>query len=557
MGYTKQNFKSGDVLKASQLNAMDEQIALNEAALAEKQENLVSGTNIKTINGQSILGKGNIEIVGGGGGTSVEEIPEYIELEYIQNTGTQNINTGYIIQENDTLVFEYEIPQSALDVNSDKVLFMGYNGSASSVRVGTYGNRLKFYIRWGNTTSQETGELDESVFMKGTIRLSKTEFSVNGTNLLAPTFKSWTNNMSLYVLGTKSYVKVKSFKVYNQNGELIKHYVPMLRTEDEAAGLFEKKEEVFFVNTGSGMFLYPPVNISGGSSGTQTVVGVPKLTDGQKAEVKALMDDWYNNRDVFFYEYYHNRNTYSNGSCYDASKGKFKLCCATFVQNIMMGRSIRDFLGKNNNTYSPNITKTAVSGFGYYFKFLYRQLLYGLAKKDGNGNTIGYYGFKRTKAGSDEASFSLNTYYDGSGTLYGQTFNNLNNANDMARELYEMGCEISFADLDVGDVFFSGDNTLATNVNGFNNAAWRNITHTGMVYDVHYENGHKIIEWIECTDAFGDDIAIEKNKVTDTDEFYRFMAYRTLANNMFCARFPIAFGYDPNVPNTITNTPTP
>lgn len=38
-------------------------------ALAGKQDTLVSGTNIKTINGQSILGKGNIEIQGGGTGT--------------------------------------------------------------------------------------------------------------------------------------------------------------------------------------------------------------------------------------------------------------------------------------------------------------------------------------------------------------------------------------------------------------------------------------------------------------------------------------------------------
>ena len=35
-------------------------------ALAGKQDTLVSGTNIKTINGQSILGEGNIEIQGGG-----------------------------------------------------------------------------------------------------------------------------------------------------------------------------------------------------------------------------------------------------------------------------------------------------------------------------------------------------------------------------------------------------------------------------------------------------------------------------------------------------------
>ena len=37
-------------------------------ALNTKQDNLVSGTNIKTINGESILGSGNIEITGGGSG---------------------------------------------------------------------------------------------------------------------------------------------------------------------------------------------------------------------------------------------------------------------------------------------------------------------------------------------------------------------------------------------------------------------------------------------------------------------------------------------------------
>ena len=39
-----------------------------ETALAEKQDTLVSGTNIKTINGYSILGEGNIQIQGGSGG---------------------------------------------------------------------------------------------------------------------------------------------------------------------------------------------------------------------------------------------------------------------------------------------------------------------------------------------------------------------------------------------------------------------------------------------------------------------------------------------------------
>ena len=53
----------------------DEQMADNKVYLIKDAENvyqapLVSGTNIKTINGNSILGEGNIEIQGGGGGTS-------------------------------------------------------------------------------------------------------------------------------------------------------------------------------------------------------------------------------------------------------------------------------------------------------------------------------------------------------------------------------------------------------------------------------------------------------------------------------------------------------
>lgn len=40
------------------------------SALATKQDTLVSGTNIKTINGNSLLGEGNIEIQGGGSGIS-------------------------------------------------------------------------------------------------------------------------------------------------------------------------------------------------------------------------------------------------------------------------------------------------------------------------------------------------------------------------------------------------------------------------------------------------------------------------------------------------------
>ena len=50
--------------------------ALNEAGnkIKNKQDKLVSGTNIKTVNGQTILGAGNIEISGGDSNNTIKII---------------------------------------------------------------------------------------------------------------------------------------------------------------------------------------------------------------------------------------------------------------------------------------------------------------------------------------------------------------------------------------------------------------------------------------------------------------------------------------------------
>lgn len=63
---------------------------------ATKQDTLISGTNIKTINGNDILGEGNIEIQGGGGGTTIwtGTVDEYNALTTIDP------DTVYIVMKN-------------------------------------------------------------------------------------------------------------------------------------------------------------------------------------------------------------------------------------------------------------------------------------------------------------------------------------------------------------------------------------------------------------------------------------------------------------------------
>jgi hypothetical protein len=61
----------------SNMNKIDE-------TLNNKQDVLVSGTNIKTINNQSILGNGNIEIQGGSS-INLKDIEPYIDGQWVTN----------------------------------------------------------------------------------------------------------------------------------------------------------------------------------------------------------------------------------------------------------------------------------------------------------------------------------------------------------------------------------------------------------------------------------------------------------------------------------------
>ena len=93
---------------ATKLNA-DNIVSLQE----DKQDTLVSGTSIKTINGNSLLGSGNITISGGsGGGTTVIDITDINMLEsntvltpeqfqVIEDIYNNKITTG-IIREGDS-----------------------------------------------------------------------------------------------------------------------------------------------------------------------------------------------------------------------------------------------------------------------------------------------------------------------------------------------------------------------------------------------------------------------------------------------------------------------
>lgn len=93
----KEGFVSKDELNETKKELTDE--------IVKKQDILVSGTNIKTINGESLLGEGNIEIQGGGGTGSTEVYVDEITITKDEN----NVLSAKLDQASGVTSFEYSV----------------------------------------------------------------------------------------------------------------------------------------------------------------------------------------------------------------------------------------------------------------------------------------------------------------------------------------------------------------------------------------------------------------------------------------------------------------
>lgn len=93
--HTDNNYTNEEKTKLSELNNYDDTDIKN--LIKNKQDKLISGENIKTINGESLLGSGNINVAGGssaGGGTKI--IKKYIKYKITQED-IDNFESGDIL----------------------------------------------------------------------------------------------------------------------------------------------------------------------------------------------------------------------------------------------------------------------------------------------------------------------------------------------------------------------------------------------------------------------------------------------------------------------------
>lgn len=125
------------------------------------QETLVSGTNIKTINNQSLLGSGNIDIQGGGGGGG--NVVELTKAQY-EALDPPAADTTYIITDADVVDLNDYAPASGLTELSGTVATINSNyATKQSVTARSSGY---YWPRW-NSQGVITGEYRYYVKQQG------------------------------------------------------------------------------------------------------------------------------------------------------------------------------------------------------------------------------------------------------------------------------------------------------------------------------------------------------------------------------------------------------
>lgn len=259
-----------------------------------------------------------------------------------------------------------------------------------------------------------------------------------------------------------------------------------------------------------------------------TAISLPELTITQKSEIKNLMNLYLDNKSKFVYDGSFRRESYAypqavsslngdiNGCTY---KGKYILNCGLFAQMIWMGRKINDF------SSSPKTAISKAFNWGYYFDFRSAKKAYGIKKSSG------YY----------EGNTYINDYGD-------RKFITFDNAAAMAQELYQLGFEIPYSKIDIGDlVFYRSSNISDGDTDGLEQSSFRYITHVGVVYDV----VDHIPTIIESSSAYA--AAIGKCGLRDdVTKFGNMRASGIEQRVVMAARHPSAFKVPCNVPSNFT-----
>lgn len=192
----------------------------------------------------------------------ISQLPtEYQEVEYIQSSGTQYIDTGVVA----TSGFEIDIKINIDTVTGSMapILYAHEPSEPYKRNFIAYTSSKKMEIDAGDKITQTSVTLTGDDVIKASNVENNFYLTVNGTNY-TPTVTTAASNLeysgrTMHLLHGNGYdVGYTSGKVYyckiTVDGTLVRSFVPCYRKSDNVAGLYDLVNNVFYTNAGSGVF---------------------------------------------------------------------------------------------------------------------------------------------------------------------------------------------------------------------------------------------------------------------------------------------------------------
>lgn len=198
----------------------------------------------------------------------------YTELEYLESSGTQWINTLLYLHGNSRVEFEAmplvrRYTNFFFDTRRNTVstgmfgLSYGYNNANSHTMRIVYGDQYRYIDRFrdGSSGVIALGEKYTFLIDKGLTYKNGSPVSryLESTGIQEQTF---TSTLPCYLFASEGNGAVTSFvmRMYSfsvrENGELLLNLIPAIRNSDGVAGMWNSVGHQFYTNAGSGAFGY-------------------------------------------------------------------------------------------------------------------------------------------------------------------------------------------------------------------------------------------------------------------------------------------------------------
>lgn len=169
---------------------------------------------------------------------------EFQQVEYIQSTGTQYIDTGYKVKANTDIEITFNNASNVREpfgvVNNNNIAFV---------------NTVSYFRLFG-TTGLTVGDTGLGVYRTRGVKVYKD--NVLMMTCVGTPQDLLDRNLYLFARNTQNGITYGNAAIYRfkifENDVLIYDYVPCYRKLDNEIGLYDTVNDVFYINAGTGTF---------------------------------------------------------------------------------------------------------------------------------------------------------------------------------------------------------------------------------------------------------------------------------------------------------------